>query len=485
LASKQKGGDREIYRKIMKKRKMIGIILSLIIISTSIYGRIKPLPKGISLDGQVYKTNQVDFLYDLTYEKDGKIEKEQMLFDRVFKIIDDAEKFIIIDMFLFNDTYDKKYSYPDLSAKLTNAIIQKKQKNPSIKVAFISDEMNTFYGSYPSKHLEAMEKNDVNVVLTDLNQLRDSNPSYSGFWRTFLGWFETSGKGWLPNPFSKDAPKATFRSYLKLLNFKANHRKLIVTEKQALVSSANPHDASGYHSNIAFVVGGAIIKDIVVGEKAIGNFSGKIIDGEYKEHEKQEGSIRVSFITEGKIRKNLLEAIEKTKAGDVIQIGMFYFSERNLVKSLIKAANRGVKIQMILDANKDAFGMEKNGIPNRPVAHELFEKSNGKIKIRWYNTHGEQFHTKLVKIKYKDESVIFGGSANLTKRNIGDYNLEADLKIMAKNDNKIVKDVEQYFDRIWENENGNYTLDFKEYNEESIVKNIIYRLQEWSGLSTF
>ncbi|QZY55271.1 phospholipase D family protein [Crassaminicella profunda] len=469
----------------MKKRKMIGLILFLIIISTSIYGVIKPLPEGISLDGSVYKTDRIEFLYDLTYEKDGEIMKEQMIFDRVSKLIEDAEKFIIIDMFLFNDTYDKEYSYPDISSKLTNTIVRKKQKYPELKVTFVTDEMNTFYGSYPSKHLEILKKNGVNVVLTDLNQLRDSNPSYSGVWRSLIRWFKTSEKGWLPNPFSKDAPKVTFRSYLKLLNFKANHRKLIVTEKQALVSSANPHDASGYHSNIAFVVEGSIIKDIVAGEKAIGNFSAKTIDGEYAEREKQEGTIGVSFITEGKIRKNLLEAIEKTKAGDGIQIGMFYFSERNLVKALIEAANRGVNIQMILDANKDAFGMEKNGIPNRPVAHELFEKSNGKIKIRWYNTHGEQFHTKLVKIKYKDESIIFGGSANLTRRNIGDYNLEADLKIMAKNDNKIVKDVEKYFDRIWENEDGNYTLDFKEYHEESIVKNIIYRLQEWSGLSTF
>jgi hypothetical protein len=28
---------------------------------------------------------------------------------------------------------------------------------------------------------------------------------------------------------------------------------------------------------------------------------------------------------------------------------------------------------MILDPNKDAFGLEKSGIPNRPVAAELVE----------------------------------------------------------------------------------------------------------------
>ncbi len=36
-----------------------------------------------------------------------------------------------------------------------------------------------------------------------------------------------------------------------MLNFKANHRKILITENEALITSANVHDASAYHSNIA------------------------------------------------------------------------------------------------------------------------------------------------------------------------------------------------------------------------------------------
>ncbi len=46
-----------------------------------------------------------------------------------------------------------------------------------------------------------------------------------------------------------------------MLNFKANHRKILITENEALITSANVHDASAYHSNIAFVVSGEIIAD--------------------------------------------------------------------------------------------------------------------------------------------------------------------------------------------------------------------------------
>ncbi len=41
-------------------------------------------------------------------------------------------------------------------------------------------------------------------------------------------------------------------------------------------------------------------------------------------------------------------------------MGMFYLADRQVIKGLLKAAWRGgVDIRLILDANKDAFGLEK------------------------------------------------------------------------------------------------------------------------------
>jgi len=263
------------------------------------------------------------------------------------------------------------------------------------------------------------------------------------------------------------------------------YRKVVVTEKEALITSANPHDASAYHSNIAFVAEGDIINDIIASGKAVAAFSGKDIFGSYQIKDGLSGNIEVSLLTEGKIKKHLLDAVEKTTSGDTIQIGMFYLSERELINKLIAASKRGVNIRIILDPNKDAFGREKNGIPNRPAAAELFKKSKEAIKIRWYDTHGEQFHTKMAMVKYEDCSIVFGGSANFTRRNISDYNLETDIKISASNDSRIIIDVFKYFDRIWDNDDGSYTIDFSSYYEKSIIKKIIYRFQEWSGMASY
>ena len=50
---------------------------------------------------------------------------------------------------------------------------------------------------------------------------------------------------------------------------------------------------------------------------------------------------------------------------------MFYLSERKIISAIKKAHSRKVKVRLLLDPNKDAFGREKNGIPNRSVAYEL------------------------------------------------------------------------------------------------------------------
>lgn len=456
------------------------------------------MPVGLSFEGQEHAVAGAEFLYDLTYMKNHTRTSEQVIFSKIIETINEADQFITIDMFLFNDAYDKSVQYPSLTGQLTEALIKKKLENPDIEITFITDEMNSFYDSYSTKYIDQLNESGINVIYTDLNKLRDSNPVYSGFYRAFIGWTGDIEKGWLPNPFSEDSPKVKLKSYAKLLNFKANHRKLIATEKQAIVTSANPHDASGYHSNIAFVVKGNIIGDIIHSEDSVAVMSDEkytpnavAVMSTVKNERADAGgnssdeSVKASFITEGKIKKHILQAVNGTKKGDEIKLGMFYLSDRDIIKALLDAANRGVSVQMVLDPNKDAFGIEKNGIPNRPVANELVEKSNGNIKLRWYDTHGEQYHTKLLFVKMAEESVVIGGSSNFTKRNIGDFNLEADVKITANNNHPIIKEVDSYFNRIWENNDGIYTADFEKYEDDSFVKYWVYRFQEWSGLSTF
>lgn len=472
---------------ILLNKQFIKVTLLLLIFSFVFTPHLVPLPEGLSVESEPKEVTSIDFLYDLTYEKNKEIIHEQVIFDKVFELIESAKKYVIVDMFLFNDDYDRKDNYPNISEKLTKSLIEQKQKYPDLKVIFITDPVNTCYGSYESKFLERLKENGINVVLTDLTKLPDSNPSYSTVWRNLFKDLNTYGKGYLPNPFSSDSPEVKLSSYLELLNFKANHRKVLITENKALVSSANPHDASGFHSNIAFVIEGEIINDLIEAERAVAKFSGYNFAGlKYENDENIEPikNTKVTLLTEGKIRKHLLKEFEATQKGDFINIGMFYLSERSLVKELINASKRGVNIRIVLDANKDAFGREKNGIPNRQVAYELVKKSEGKIKIKWYKTHGEQFHSKLISIQKENDHVIFGGSANLTKRNIGNFNLEKNLKIETIINSEFSDKIISYFDKIWDNQAGIYTLEYEKYQEDSLFKYSIYRILEWSGFYT-
>ena len=87
--------------------------------------------------------------------------------------------------------------------------------------------------------------------------------------------------------------------------------------------------------------------------------------------------VRLSFITESAIRDHLLAAIDATRSGDSVRIATFYLSERRVVAALLEAAARGVTVRLILDPNRDAFGMQKDGVPNRPVANELVTQQRG------------------------------------------------------------------------------------------------------------
>ena len=141
---------------------------------------------------------------------------------------------------------------------------------------------------------------------------------------------------------------------------------------------------------------------------------------------------------------------------------------------------------MILDPNKNSFGSEKTGLPNRPVAQRMREDSDGKIDIRWYNTVIGQYHTKLVVVQTADETYISNGAANLTERALNNYNLESNLRIIAPNDSELVQDINAYFTRLWKNEDALYTVDFETYQDDfTFYQRSIIWLQKLFKLTTY
>lgn len=165
-------------------------------------------------------------------------------------------------------------------------------------------------------------------------------------------------------------------------------------------------------------------------------------------------------------------------------MAMFYIADRDVIEALHDATDRGVKVQMILDPNEVAFGNQKVGLPNIPVATEMAE--NEDLSIRWYKTDKDQYHTKLLYIKKENEGVLIGGSANHTTRNLYDLNLENNIKITASLNSQVMKDVDHYFERLWNNEDGLFTSSY-ERNEDSLTPLLrtTYWVQKVSGLTTY
>lgn len=458
------------------------ILILLLIIIPIIYSLNTKNPAGTNVSSD-FKDADCEFLYDLTYLKDGKRLHEKRIFKREMDLIKNAQDFLMLDFFLFNDEYPNTMNFPNQVEEMTDLLIAKKKENPAMPILFVTDPINNFYGAYEEDNLKRLRENGIEVVVTDLNKMRDSNALVSGIYRAYLQWFGTSGGGWIKNFFDKDADKVNVRSILKLANFKGNHRKVLISEKEALVASANPHDPSSHHSNVAMVFRGKSMEDLIRSESiffdklpdVIENFKAEEVTSPYK--------LRV--ITEGKIYDEISKNIKETKKGDEINLGIFYISEFRILRELGEAAKRGVNVKIIADLNKDAFGLEKNGSPNRPALSELKEDYPD-INIRWYQTSGEQFHTKFIYFDFKDkDSLAILGSANYTRRNLDNFNLETNLAVEMKKDSPMAGDMKNYYARIWNNEDGDYTLPIEDFYESRFIMRILWKIQEKTGLCTW
>jgi len=532
----------------MKKYLVAGIMAFTVSCST-----IKNPPLGINYESPIRETENAEFHYDLTYlDKDGNIQYDRNLWDATLKVVDNAKDYLIIEMFLFNDLYNKdKEHFPEFAKKYTERLVKKQEENPNLKVYILADENNNFYGAFEHPFIASMKNAGINVIIVDIFKLKDTFPWYSPIWRTFIKPMgNPQNKGWITNFYGDMWPKLTIRNLLRALNVKADHKKVFLNEKEVVVSSANIHDPSYFHENIAIYTDGLIVKDVLHDLQLVAKFSDSEInvDGSNKETkskiemdlpdktkirkdtmnignledkkndmihleenindsqknekgEKESLSLnsgkneitdtegktyKIQYLSEGAIGKYLDADIDSLKSGDELLMGMYFLADKGIIDRLIKAANRGVKIRMIFDRSRDAFGMSTNGLPNKPVSKKLKKKTKGKIEIKWYFTNNEQYHTKITLMKKTDGSVIINaGSANLIKKNIRGYIMDSNFRILTTQDSKISKDVYTYFDRLWENKDGLFTINFDDEPTTSGFSDFMYKILDATQLGSF
>jgi len=462
---------------------------------TGCYNWFHRMPKGTSFAGPLRPAQEVRFFADTTWVDDaGNRQVDQQIFDAVFDLIAHAERFIVVDMFLWNDFQgDEPETTRALSSELTDALLARKLARPEMTIVAISDPVNTVYGGIESQHFSALREAGIPVVITHLDRLRDSNPGYSHFWRIFAKPLGQPRGGPFPSPFGNGRVSALH--YLSLLNFKANHRKVVIAdggvsgpEAVAMVLSANPHDGSSAHGNVAIGFAGDAASDLLQTEIAVIAFS----DGEVPVIELPKGrsepvapdAASIQVVTEGKIRTALLDTLEAAGTGDRIDVAIFYLSDHGVVDALVDARERGASVRVLMDPNKDAFGHEKNGVPNRPVAVDL---RRGDVTVRWCDTHGEQCHAKLLLVReVSGDATLILGSANFTRRNLQDLNLETDVVLRGSVHEPAIRDAADWFELVWGNAPGrNFSVDYDVYKDESLRKRFEYQIEERSGMSTF
>jgi CBS domain-containing protein len=509
-------------RKPVKKRKFLRRLVMLVLLclwlGTAWWHTVKPLPKGVHVHSELLPVSaqSVHFLADVTAASAfGEPLIKQTIHAATLNLVRDAKDFLILDYFLFNSQGGPsgELSYTGgirpAARELREALLAVRAAQPKLPMLVIVDPINGYYSGAPPEELAPLRQAGIDVIVTNLDPLRDSNALYSAAWRLLLGWWLKPGvSGFWSNPLDAGGPALSLGAISRLPHFKANHRKVAITGDGAgsligIISSGNPHDASSAHSNVALRIHGEALRTLVDSELAIARWSGRRTAGfsnsdvtqvgqdnpiKLNSRESEPAPIQVGIVTEGAIRAALLDALSKTVTGDSVDIAQFYLTDRKIIEALLVTAQRGCVIRIILDPNKDAFGFEKSGLPNREVASELVVLSNGAIKVRWYRTHGEQFHTKMAAVRHDNTLWLTVGSANFTRRNLGDYNLEANAIVTAPIGGELDVAVATWFETFWDNRPGagvEYTADTDVYADPSQGRYWLYRLMERSGLSTF
>ncbi|MBW0149000.1 phospholipase D-like domain-containing protein [Marinobacter arenosus] len=484
--------------------KLLIALFFLLLAGMGLYHTHKSLPSGISYRGSVLPLENPVLLTDVTrHHADGSETRDHEIFDEVLRLIGDAETFVLVDMFLYNSTGPEDVAHRPLAKQLTDALVARKRARPDIDVIVISDPLNTMYGGSRSPWFETLRDAGITVIETSLPPLRDSNPTWSSLWRLCCQWLGNNpDHGWLSNALGDR--KVTLRSYLALLNFKANHRKMLVVDQEAgfrgLVTSANPHDGSSRHSNIGLSFTGAAVGDLLKSERAVLSMSGadtSVVDrwigviedleatpDNRRDHIPSPGHLRV--LTESAIRDSALDMIGRAGPGDRLDLAIFYLSHRGIVEGLLEAQRRGATLRVLLDANNEAFGHSKSGVPNRQTALELHEAG---VSVRWCNTQGEQCHSKLLMLRPEQgNSEILLGSANFTRRNLDDLNLETSVWLSLAPGAPTARKVTHFFNEQWQLGPGDdpvMSLPYEAWADHSSVRYWRYRLMEFTGLSTF
>jgi hypothetical protein len=403
----------------------------------------KPLPPGTHIVSQVSRLSEADveFLYESSRHRDALV--------RDLSVVDHAEQLIVVDR-------------SPMTPELAQRVLDRKRQRPNLKIVLVTDPRNEAFGGTPSQTLTTLEQAGVIVARVRLDRLRDSNPLYTGLWRLAFDWWS--------DPFDETPGRATPAAWLRMQNHKSDQRQFVVADDgsggwTAVVSPAG--------AAASLVLRGSLARAMIAGELQIAAWStdDDRLPADPQMNGRGVGSIDARFLTEGAIETALLDAIGATAAGDHIGIAVQSFSERRLVAAALSAAARGARLQVILG---------RNASPNRAVAAELLRDGAGRIEVRWYAGRPDASYPPLLVVRHRADIWMNLGSANFTRRDLGDLNLTANVELRMPAGVAAARAATDYFAGVWSNASAAADL-----ADDSATAYWRYRIEEAAGLSNF
>ena len=419
------------------------LVLLLAWLSLVFWNSAKPLPPGTHIASQVSRLSEADV--DFVQESARRPESP----GRVMSAIDHAEQLIVVDR-------------SPVSQELAQHLLARKRARPNLRVVLVTDPGNEAFGGTPLQTLTSLEESGIIVARVRLERLRDSNPLYSGLWRLMFGWWS--------DPFDETPGQVTLPAWSRMRNFKADQRQLVVADDgsggwTAAIGSAG--------ASAGLILRGSLARSMIAGELQIAAWSadddrlpaGPPMDG------RGVGSIDARFLTEGAIETALLDAIAAAGSGDEISIAVQNWSDRRLVAAALGAAGRGARLHVLLARNR---------MPNQAVAGELLDGGGSRIEVRWCSSGTEASLPKLLVVQHRNDLWMNFGSANFTRRNLGDLNLESSVELRMPARAPPARAVTEYFNKLWSNAAAEADLE-----HPSPASYWHYRFAEATGLSRF
>ncbi|HEX4376938.1 MAG TPA: phospholipase D-like domain-containing protein [Steroidobacteraceae bacterium] len=490
------------------------ILLAMLIawIAVALWHSTHRLPPGLHIGGswQPLPTAQVRFVRDLSAaDAAGAPLRERQIDALLQSAIAQAREIIVLDTGIFGDLpaagprASRLRVAPTVAADLAENLIRAHQQQPDLQILLLIDPDSTQFATATGP-IERLRAAGINVVTVDVARLRSADAPFVSFWQLCCRWWaRADGAGDWPNPIGLGPSGVTLGLWGRTAPYQRSHRQMLIADDGAgslrgIVFSRPVNAESALHSACALQIAGAALEPALESEFVVAQMSGwngagvmqarsQHLTGHQRSpvlNTSAQLTARARIASEQGLDDTLVSQIEAAKAHDTIDIAALYLSDRELIHALLEAARRGVSIRLLLDPNKDGYGYERAGLPNRVVASELVSDSDGAVRVRWYRTHGEQFSAGFMLIRAADHTSLFVGTSELTRRDLNDFNLAAGYLVELPATASAATDAETWFDTLWFNRapgGTEYTSDADVYADASEVRYWQYRLLEAAG----